>query len=209
MNSPLIAGVDPGLASGGLVLISIQPNEVLAAISLVEKKGQRQAAQQEVKELAADLDGWSDKEFASAMLRAESWRDNFRIAVDQLLEEYGAIDYFAVESFVDQRSRAREEQQRLVSNRWQTPLAIGLMSQVLEQREITVRNQRLIYQNAGIVIRQWSTELSALKNRRRGQEDLYIPGDRQITNDHQRKAWAHAMALRLRVLDRQAVEVGE
>jgi hypothetical protein len=198
-NELLIAGVDPGLASGGLVLLSSVGPEVRAAVSLVEKKSQREAAQQRAGDLAAELDGWSDREFASAALRAENWRDSFAQAVDQLIAEQGPIDYFAVESFVDQRSRAREEQQRLVRNRWQTPLVIGMLAVVLEQRGITVGNQRLIYQNAGIVIRQWSAELSELKDRRRGQSDLFVSGDRQISNDHQRKAWAHAMALRLRL----------
>lgn len=181
------------------MLIDTNPLEVRAAVSLVENKNERDQATQEARQLSKQLDGWSDREFTSAALRAESWKEKFAMTVDQLLDEHGNIDYFAVESFVDQRSRAREEQRRLVRNRWQTPLVIGMISDVLAQREITVRNQRLIYQNAGIVIRQWSTELSALKDRGRGRKDLFITGDRQITNDHQRKAWAHAMALRLRV----------
>jgi hypothetical protein len=194
-----IAGIDPGLASGGMVVIATGPDRVIEAYSLVEKKGRHAAAKSEARALAEPLDGWSDAEFSAAALRAEQWRDQFATALDQFEAEHGAIDFFAVESFVDQRSRAREEKNRLVKNRWQTPLVIGLLAAELEKRDISVRNQRLIYQNAGIVIRQWSAELAELKNRGKGSPDLVVPGDHKISNDHQRKALVHALALSLRL----------
>jgi len=197
----LIAGVDPGLASGGLVLINgSEQNEVLASYSMVEKKGSSKQAQAEAKSLTEHLSGWSDLEFLAASLRAQAWINNFIQVVDTIEKEFKLPDVWAIESFVDQRSRAREEKQQLIKNRWHTPLVMGMMARVLQERGITPESQRLIYQNAGIVIRQWSVEIGKLKARKRqDKKDVILRGDTKIRNDHERKALVHALALSLRL----------
>jgi len=198
-----VLGIDPGLASGGLALIrgDAATTEVLAAVSLVEARGTPAAAKREVAELEKYTNGGIDREFSAAMLRVASWIERFERAVDEIFEEFD-VDAVAVESFVDQRSRAREEKQRLIKNRWQTPLVIGLIADRLEKHQITMRNQRLFYQNAGIVIRQWAPELARLSDRSRLKtinDDCIFSGDKIITNDHQRKALVHALALKNRL----------
>ena len=168
------------------------PDEsVLAALSLVEKRGAIAAAKSIYTE--ATPSEWGDKEFSVAALRATAWAEALINFLDQFEREQAPIDYFAIESFVDQRSRAREDKNRLVRNRWQTPLVIGLVQAALARREVTVANGRLVYQNAGIVIRQQADEIARLK------VGGFIPGDHLIKNDHQRKALAHALALSLRL----------
>jgi len=194
-----IGGIDPGLASGGFVVLESWPDKVIAAYSLVEKKGGAKKARAEVDQLLTFIDGWSDNEFTAAALRALAWRDSFIAALDDFESNHGAVDVFAIESFVDQRSRAKEEKAQLIRNRWHTPLVMGHLAQVLEDRGATMRNHKVFYQNAGIVIRQWSTELSALKSRSDRSQDVVVPGDVAVTNDHTRKALAHAKALSLRL----------
>lgn len=200
-NPFLIAGVDPGLASGALVIVDANDrNRVLKAFSLVEKKGAPGKARAEAQELSRQIGEWSDLEFSAAALRAEHWKDAFATAVDETTAEIGPIDIFAIESFVDQRSRAREEKQRLIKNRWHTPLVMGHLAEVLADRGFTVRNKKIVYQNAGIVIRQWADELALLKRRQAGDDtEAVVSGDACIRNDHQRKALIHALALSLRL----------
>lgn len=196
-----IGGIDPGLASGGFVVIDArQKNRVLASHSLVEPKGAAKAATEEARELAEEFGGWGDVEFIAAALRAERWVENFTSCLAEVEAEFGPITYFAVESFVDQRSRAREENNRLIRNRWQTPFLMGQLAVALHgESDAFVRNRRIVYQNAGTVIRQWGPELAELKQRGRGKEDLIVSGDGQVGNDHERKALVHALALSLRL----------
>jgi hypothetical protein len=183
-----------------MISSSLSEERVLAAVSLVQNKTTRQDAVAEALNIGKIFGGFPDKEFVEAALRADIWTEQCLAFVD----EQEKIDFIAVESFVDQRSRAREDKQRLVSKRWQTPLVIGLLQAGLAERNITVQNGRLIYQNAGIVIRQLSTEIERLKSRR-GKQDVVIPGDHIVTNDHQRKALAHALALSTRIKENNRV----
>jgi hypothetical protein len=194
-----VGGIDPGLASGGLAVVrgdSINI-EVLAAASFVEPKGSVAKSKSLAEDYSEFTQGGIDKEFTAAMLRADQWMIKFKAALDQV-EELD-IDAFAVESFVDQRSRAREEANRLVKNRWQTPIVIGMIAIELAKRDYKIENNKLFYQNAGIIIRHWSKEIGALKARQVSGKDLLFPGDACITNDHQRKALAHGLGLLVRL----------
>lgn len=190
-TSYTIAGIDPGLASGGVAVIRSPKEEVLAAASLVEARGAVKAAQGDY-DLARRFD-WGDKEFSVAAIRAGRWVSSLVDFLDNFEREFGPIDIYAVESFVDQRSRAREEKQRLVRNRWQTPLVMGLLQAALSDRQVSVEAGNLVYQNAGLVITQQRDEIARMK------QGDFIPGNELIKNDHQRKALAHALALSLRL----------
>lgn len=200
MNKVKIAGIDPGLASGGIVVIEGWPESVIYAKSLVASTSSAKQAAKETGEILSPTNGWGDKEFTAAVLRAEAWRNVFVRTLHEILDDHD-IDVFAIESFVDQRSRAREEKQRLIKNRWHTPLVMGMIHQELEKRDFNVRNHGVVYQNAGIVIKQANVEIAQLKARK-SKEDLVVPGDRVITNDHLRKALAHALALSLRLKEK-------
>lgn len=194
-----IAGIDPGLRSGGLVLIESDPERVLASVSLVEKPGDSKQARAEVESVAEALGGWADKQFASACLRAESWMERFAEAFERLAEQNGEIAMIACESFVDQPSKARKEKAGLLARRWQTPLLTGFLVPYLAARGYTVANGRLVFQNAGVVIPQMRSELAILENGRAPDKEAVVPGGSLVGNDHERKALAHALALAIRV----------
>lgn len=199
-NYRLICGIDPGLASGGLVVINTaDKNRVLASRSLVEKPGEAKKARSTAEAGASGIGGWGDMQFTAAALRSESWCLKVRQALDEICEEYGSIEFFAVESFVDQPSRARKEKAGLLRNRWQTPLSIGGLAAVLREHRADVANGRVVYQNAGIVIPQWQTQIAQLEKRTKGKDAGVAPDDRLVGNDHERKALVHALALALRV----------
>lgn len=196
----LICGIDPGLASGGLVVINAADgNRVLTSLSLVEKSGAAKKARSEAEEIASSVGGWGDMQFSAAALRSERWCAAVREALSEITDEYGPIAFFAVESFVDQPSRARKEKAGLLRNRWQTPLSIGGLAEVLREHGAEVSNGRVVYQNAGIVIPQWATQLAQLETRTRGEDAGVVPDDRLVGNDHERKALVHALALALRI----------
>lgn len=224
-----LGGIDPGLASGGFVVIdALDEDKVLASYSMVEAKGAAKAAQKQAAAITDDFEGWGDREFVAATLRAESWNAQLRINIRDVQRRYGFIAAFGVESYVDQPSRARtrfactsckakfgrwtavcpncrktgtvEPESRLTKNSWHTPLLMGGLHNLLaEECDATVRNHRVTYQNAGIVISQWGSDLAALKKRGRGTQDLVVVGDGQVGNDHERKAFVHARALSVRV----------
>jgi len=194
-----IAGIDPGLRSGALVVVQSRPERVLASASLVEEGGAAREAKRRVTEIAEALGGWSDKEFASACLRADEWMRRFRQAFEAAEKEHGEIDYVACESFVDQPSRASQEKAGLLRKRWQTPLLTGYLNVYLAERGYTIENGRLVFQSAGVVIKQLAEELGVLKRGRPSARERVISGASLVRNDHERKALAHAMALRLRL----------
>ena len=194
-----IAGIDPGLRSGALVLIQHRPERVLASVSLVEASGAAGEAKRQADETAARLGGWSDTQFSSACLRAERWVARFRQAFEELEKEHGGIAYVACESFVDQPSRAAKEKAGLLRKRWQTPLLTGYLNVYLAERGYTVANGRLVFQNAGVVIRQMTRELGVLERGRPEERERVIAGASLVGNDHERKALVHAMALSLRL----------
>jgi hypothetical protein len=208
-DKTLICGIDPGLASGGLVLIDPRDGDrVLDSHSLVERKGAVAAAKARAEELNGALGSWGDREFTAAALRSEDWCLRVKDFLEGLVEGHGPISYFAVESFTDQASRARQDKAGLIRNRWQTPLSIGGLADVLRGFGAEVGNGRLIYQNAGVVLPQWRSELALLESRVRGQEAGVAPDDHLVGNDHERKALVHALALALRLRDLNGNPVG-
>lgn len=192
-DSYIIGGIDPGMRTGGIVLLQTDPEKVLAAYSMVETRGTTTAANAQTETILSA--GWGDKEFTSAALRANGWLERFKEILDEIEEVHGHVRVWAIESFVDQRSRAREEQERLVRKRWMTPLVMGLLAYELQERGYSVDDNTIVYQNAGVVIRQNNEEIARLANRRNKQLDVVVPGDHLITNDHTRKAFAHALSL--------------
>ncbi len=206
----LICGIDPGLASGGLVLLDAGDGDrVLGSHSLVEARGAVSKARGEAEDLAAAWGNWGDLQFTSAALRSEAWCRRVREALDGMVKEHGPISFFAVESFTDQASRARQDKAGLIRNRWQTPLSIGGLADVLRDFGAEVSNGRLVYQNAGVVLPQWRSELALLESRKRGQESGVAPDDHLVGNDHERKALVHALALALRLRDKNGNPVGQ
>lgn len=169
---------------------------VIAAASMVEKKNDRANAIAEAARLAESMEGWSDKEFSAAVIRTNAWVTRLFAFIDEFEASTGkTIEVYGIESFVDQRSRAKEEKARLIANRWHTPLVMGMMIVGLAQRGATIENGGVVYQNAGIVIRQFSSEIARLANRKVKKSSCVIPGDQLVTNDHTRKAFAHGLAL--------------
>ena len=200
-----ICGIDPGLASGGLVLVRSPKDRVLLSKSLVEKRGAASRSKTEAKKRADLLGGWGDVAFTAAAARSENWVQQVREALDEIASEGHSIDYFAIESFVDQPSRARQEKAGLLRNRWQTPLSMGRLAEELLRRGYSPEKGNVFYQNAGTVLTQWRTELGQLENRKRG-EDAVLPGDSLVSNDHERKALVHALALSLRLGEKGNLE---
>lgn len=195
-----ICGIDPGLASGGLVLVESAGDgtKVLASYSLVEKRGAAQEAKKTAKARSEESFGWGDIAFTAAADRSEGWIRKVTEALGDIEENFGKINYFAIESFVDQPSRARQEKSGLLRNRWQTPLSMGRLAEELLRRGYSPERGNLFYQNAGTVLTQWKTEIALLEKRKRGKE-AFLPGDEIVTNDHERKALVHALALSLRL----------
>lgn len=207
----LLGGIDPGLSSGALVVVdALKENEIVAAYSFGKEKNKRLGEQAAGKVLDS-WGQWGDKEYLTAHLRAQLWIDELSAALDEIEEEHGEITAIAVESFVDQRSRAREEKSQLLKDRWKTPHVIGLIAQHLVSRDLSPESGRLVYQNAGLVIRRFASEIGALEERERAtrkrdagnapRRDSVVPNDVCITNDHQRKALVHALQLSIILTD--------
>lgn len=195
-----IAGIDPGLATGGLVLVKSgrtdREDRVIDAVSLVDKKKDIEADKKYIKSKVGK-ENWGDRAFTVAILRMNRWVDLCIQEVERMREEHG-IDMIGIESFVDQPSRAK----KMMQLRWQTPLVIGSLAYRLEELGYTVENGKIYYQNAGVVLKQWEAELALLKreNSRGGKpEGVIVAGDQIITNDHMRKALVHALALSIRM----------
>lgn len=194
-----ILGIDPGLRSGGAAYVELagSSERVLAALSLVETEKQRKEAAGEAKRLKEGNSGWGDEKYTAVSLRAHRWRSEFIAFLDRISDEFGQPDLIAVESFIDQAQHART----LKANRYQTPHLTGLLEAALYERGFAVERGNLLYQDAGDVIPQHSSEIAALESRSRSKinEFAVVPGDEVITNDHMRKALAHALAASLRV----------
>lgn len=207
-SAGLICGIDPGLGTGAIVALSPAGDRVLYARSLTEVRGDAARARERASELAGRLGGWGDRDYCAAHLRAEAWLARLRAACSELRDAHGPIRVCAVESFVDQRSRAREERARLLRNRWQVPHVIALVSVVLAEHGLTVENGGLVYQNAGTVLSQLSRELTLLRERGATEEERILAGDDLLTNDHERSAFAHALALSIRMAHRHEPDRG-
>ncbi len=186
----LIVGIDPGYTSGGLVLI--KPELVLATKTLRPTKDDRAKA----KAVVARDSAHGDKSFTAATIIAVS---QAKLAKETLLawqKEYGDFELIAIESFIDQRSRAREEKAHLLKERWKTPLMIGAL---LGELEAIGMLEQVVWQDAGRVIRQFRSEIDAIAKYAPHKRDAIMKGDHQLKNDHLRKAWAHAAWRQMRI----------
>lgn len=182
----VIVGIDPGLSSGGLVAVAGRSERVVAAHSLVGPG---------VPSRAVDAEGppiTGDRNFTLAMAIAARQAQRIAALLDQLAVAHRIVRV-GIESFVDQRSRAREERGRLVKDRWKTPLVIGYTAALLAPRGFSTGDGTLVYQDAATVLRQFSDQLAALRDSARSEP--VCPNDHLLTNDHMRTAWAHAVWL--------------
>lgn len=192
MTPSAIVGIDPGLSSGGLVALCPRSERVLAAHSLLGPGVPSRSA------TAGEPEILGDRNFTLAERLAAAQAARTLAALDAVASGYRIVR-IGVESFVDQRSRAREDQGRLIKDRWKTPLVIGHLCAGLAARGFTSVAGNLVFQDAGIVIRHFASELRELAGRPRGDaRDRVAADDHLLTNDHLRKAWAHALWLSLR-----------
>lgn len=184
-----IGGIDPGLGTGGFVVLRRDaPGEfapIVFAASLVERKRDRDA-------LAASLPAYyderpGDRHYALADLRAQAQARRALAALDAYAAEHPPMAAIAIESFIDQGSRAAGP---FVKDRWKTPHAIGRLVTNLELRGYTTQDGTLLWQDAGVILRQLAEEI-----RRLARGERVVEGAQMLTNDHLRKAWAHAQGL--------------
>lgn len=192
-NAHTIGGIDPGLASGGFVVVKAARNEelVLFSRSLVPPRGTVSEAKIVSSTARARLNGWGDREFIEADSRARAWVLIFLAAWAEFEAEHGEIEIFAIESFVDLHSKAK----LMLKNRWHTPLVIGYLSAELRARGYTVENGRIVFQNPS-TLAQFSYELASLDARKKPYPvDLVLRGDELVGNSHEARALAHALAL--------------
>jgi hypothetical protein len=195
-----VGGIDSGLGSGGLAIIDrAGAGRVAASYSFVEPKGGLRAARERARALLEPLDGWGDVEFLTAHLRALAWMEAFGASLDRFEAEHGKVGILAVESFIDQHQHAR----RMMRNRWQTPFLMGLLTADLTRRGFSPEEGTLVYQDAGVILKQLSEELEEMKERS-SKRPVLLDGDETITNAHERSAYAHAYALRLRLDNEEA-----
>jgi hypothetical protein len=167
-----ICGVDPGLATGGIVLVSKDSDEILGVqrlYSTMKKKG--------------DDEPLGDVRFTDSVNRAAVISKTVLDFID-----VHKPNLVVVESFVDFGSQAKRTNTQggafFAKDRWKTPLVIGYLSAGLAERSFP-----LIYTNPQI-LRQYADEISMLGGKR--DEDVIAPNDRLLTSDHLIKAWCHA-----------------
>lgn len=171
-----IAGVDPGLASGGIVCVELQPERIVDAESLRTKPGKPDTE-------------YVDRQFTDAIRRAEEWMNGAAAALDRMRP-----DLVVIESFVDLPSRARRNgggKSAFDKNRWMTPLVIGRLDAHLRGLDVEVR-----YQNPS-VLKQFAIPVGQMQEAnslsRRGRTvDVVFPGDHLLVNEHLLSAWSHA-----------------
>lgn len=184
MAPHLIIGIDPGLTSGGVVLLEGPTERVIAAKSLVAR----------IPRLEVPL---GDKAFTAAERHAAHQADAVGAAVSQMRAEHGEIVAIGMESFIDQPHRARTA--RHIKERWKTPLAIGHICARLHSLGFSSAEGTLIFQDPSI-LGQFARELGALEARpRTSSAQVVCAGDHLLTNDHLRKAWAHGAWLNIRI----------
>lgn len=197
INPRLVGGLDNGITSGALVVLDRHARDhagrerVVAAVSLVEPRGAKAQAEREAKAIAERFVGLHDKNFTSVMLRSAAWVQRFSQALDTVEAEHGPVEILAVEAFDDQAQHAKT----MKKGRYKTPVVLGMLVEEFTRRGYRVDNGRLVYQNAGLALKQWETEIKLLADRVAKDLDKVRPGDRLITNEHQRSAFGHVLAL--------------
>lgn len=181
-----IIGVDPGLSSGGIVLMQVADDRVLAADRFARiQRG-----------TTPESYPGTDRAFADANRIATRRAIQLAEVITAWQEAFGPVGCIAVESFVDQASRGRA----LVKERWTTPLVIGHLAARLGDLGFCEPEGTLVFQDAGMVLRHFQSELARMQA---GEKDI-APGQELLTNEHMRSAWAHAAWLALRIRDRAA-----
>jgi hypothetical protein len=195
MEAIYLVGIDPGFGSGGFVGVdATQSDQVVFSRSLVSKASQRKAHRERAQQLLERFGepGWGDLEYTEADLQAEVWVDSVLDTLAEFSRDFAEPDLIAVESFVDQPSKAK----KILKGRWKTPHTIGVLASALRPLGFTAENGRLVYQNAGTVLTQFSAELATLDQRKKPYADgVIVPGDRLVGNEHERRALVHALAL--------------
>jgi hypothetical protein len=225
-QTQLVLGVDPGLETGGLVALDARRLCVLEALSLAEPRPVRAKLRGEARKLLERRDGWGSLDYTHCDLRARFWAQRALAAVDRICEVHGAIDAVAVEAFLDQPSRARKLIRgrwqtphligRLLAGLEQRGLSVA-SGQVVFQDAGVVKTQ-LRFELAQLAARPSNNVVQAASEKSASlgsgltlgdmttcsaaplePGDVVCAGDRLVGNDHVRDAFAHALALALRL----------
>jgi hypothetical protein len=163
-----VLGIDPGLATGGMVLLEVEPERVLKVQRLKTKPGEGESVA-------------GEKQFSQAVARG-------RIQVAQMREFLIETepDFISIESFVDLASRKGKQDRK----RWTTPLVIGMLDSCLQDLGM---EDKVRYQNPSVLF-QFRVEINQIAeaNRKRGRSDSLVLGDKLLSNEHLISAWAHA-----------------
>lgn len=179
MAPRLIIGFDPGLTTGGMVLMSYPPERIIAARSLVRA----------IPKIDVPI---GERAFTAAEAHARDVAQRAALTLDEWIAEHGPVAAIGIEAFIDQPSRARKP--NLVKDRWKTPLAIGHISARFAERGFASEHGNVFYQDPAI-LRHFASELAELARPSSGEtrtmHDSVCEGDHLLTNDHLRKAWAH------------------
>lgn len=170
-NPDTLMGIDPGMSTGGAVLIQRSPEMVLDALRLKTPPQKW------------DREQPGDKQFSDSILRARGQAD----ALLQFIDRHRP-GLLAIESFVDLVSHTGKEN-RL---RWQTPLVIGMLDAGI--RDLGYEDHQIRYQNP-VVLHQMRDERSKLnqanKAQRKRKDWVLVPGDQLISNQHLISAFLH------------------
>lgn len=180
-----VLGIDPGFTSGGLVLLDVFEGDVVTVFSI--------AGKMDINEPVVKVGNGS---YARDIITARTQAQRTCDAVRRIHEKHG-VDHVAIESFVDFKSKARKEKQGLLQQRWKTPLMMGALDTLLVDIGFDTARGNVSWQNPAI-LDQFKTEIGQLKDKATDSE-LIATGANQITNDHLRKAWAHAEWCRMRI----------
>lgn len=173
-----LVSIDPGLATGALVLTRCADETVLDAVSLKTNADKTRR------------DSFTDDEFHDAVQRATQWVAVATTYLRQWNVKYG-VQRVVVESFVDLGSHATSGH-AWRSKRWMAPLVIGMLHPNLVA---LVGADNVHYQNPA-VLAHMRTEIAQVEaaNKKAGRKrahDVLVAGDHQLRDEHMIRAWAH------------------
>lgn len=168
----MFVGIDPGMTTGGMVLL--KENEIFDTASFGQKRK---------KDAQSPFLG--DPNFGLSMLRAEECIHT----IIEVLEKWSKdveIKGVGIEGFVDLKSRKKhrdeEGQQLWIRDRWKTPLVIGMLHPYVVKYPLS-------YQNPAI-LKGYEIKLGMIKSKTMDSDTL--KGWEKITSPHQASAWCHA-----------------
>jgi hypothetical protein len=176
-----LCGIDPGLAAGGAVILSLEDNEAILDVYNMRSKPDKKTVVV------------GDSQFTDAIQRARKIVEPLSEWIDSWKPEH-----IGIESFVDLGSRARKfsnaGQVQFNINRWMTPLLIGMLDPAL-------KDYKLIYQNPAILrsFKQEITQINQANSDNKKRDDVLNKGDRLLSNDHLVKAWCHVSWLQMQL----------